>query len=91
MNRETMTKVFSTTLSLALAVATTPLPAGAVGPMGPAVPAFVAGLTPPSPWMGSRKIAAHSSGGTVVLKTLSSMKRAQSMAYCLASVPAGRR
>ncbi len=46
---------------------------------------------PPSPWIGSTKIAAVSSGGTVVLNTLSSMKRAQSIAYCFASVPSGLR
>src|SRR5882724_8505145 len=44
MNRETMTKVFSTTLSLALMISSVPLPAAAAGPVGPA---FLAGLTPP--------------------------------------------
>src|SRR5207249_2930983 len=44
MNRDTMTKVFSTTLSLALALTSAPMPVGAAGPTAPA---FVAGLMPP--------------------------------------------
>jgi hypothetical protein len=47
MNKTTVTKIFSTSLSLALAVTSAPIPAGAVGPTGPAAPAFVARLTPP--------------------------------------------
>jgi hypothetical protein len=47
MNKETMTKIFSTTLSLALMVTSAPMPAGAVGPVGPAGPAFLSKLTPP--------------------------------------------
>lgn len=45
MNRETMTKIFSTTLSVALVATSAPVPVSAAGPM-PAVPSFVAGLTP---------------------------------------------
>ncbi len=48
MNRDTLTKVCSTTLSLALALTAAPMPAGAFGPVGPAGPSFVAGLTPPA-------------------------------------------
>jgi hypothetical protein len=48
MNRTTITKVFSTSLSLALGVSSIPVPAGAFGPVGPAAPAFVERLTPPA-------------------------------------------
>jgi hypothetical protein len=47
MNKINLNKIFSTSLSLAMAVTSAPMPAGAVGPTGPAAPAFVARLTPP--------------------------------------------
>jgi hypothetical protein len=48
MNRTTITKVLSISLSLALGVSSIPVPAGALGPVGPVAPSFVERLTPPA-------------------------------------------
>ena len=47
MNGKNLKQILSTSLSLALAVTSAPLPAGAVGPMAATGPSFVAKLTPP--------------------------------------------
>src|SRR5690349_8721938 len=47
MKKLNLNKVLSTSLCLALAVTSAPIPAGAVGAAGPAAPAFAAKLTPP--------------------------------------------
>jgi len=47
MNGKNLKQILSTSLSLALAVSSAPIPVGAIGPVEASAPAFVAKLTPP--------------------------------------------
>ena len=46
MNKKTLSKIFSTSLSLAMAVTSAPIPAGAVGPMEATAPSFASRFAP---------------------------------------------
>jgi hypothetical protein len=46
MNKKTLSKIFSTSLSLAMAVTSAPIPAGAIGPMEATAPAFASRFAP---------------------------------------------